>query len=141
MNLLAGSHQMICSSLLVVRHYPVLHLQQALILSSALGVIVSVSKANCLASTLSSVLHRACMRWKALWDIAIAKVDVDPATQPGFAKYAIELWWFALMIIRVARSGDRTSDYMSGMPVDSLTMVNKFLYQYRGLDNLIEESS
>lgn len=136
MNLFAGSHQMICSSLLVVWHYPVLQFQQALILSLALGLIVSVTKANCLASTLSNVLHRACSRWKVLWDIAVAKVEADPATQPGFAKYAIELWWFALIIIRVTRSGDRTSDYMSGMAVDSLTMVNKFLYQYRGLENL-----
>ena len=98
---------------------------------------MSVTKANCLASTLSSVLQRACSRWKALWDIAVGKVEADPATQPGFAKYAIELWWFALIIIRVARSGDRTSDYMRGMAVDSLTMVNKFLYQYRGLENSV----
>ncbi|KAH6974769.1 hypothetical protein EDB80DRAFT_830585, partial [Ilyonectria destructans] len=32
------------------------------------GLIVSVAKANCLTSTLSNALHRACRRWKALWD-------------------------------------------------------------------------
>lgn len=115
---------------------PVLQLEPILILFLALGLIVSVAKANCLTPTFSNALHRACARWKALWDIAVAKVE-DPATQPGFAKYAIELWWFALIIIRVARSGDRTSDYMSGMAVDSLTIVNKFLSQYSGLGNLI----
>ncbi|KAH6974781.1 hypothetical protein EDB80DRAFT_830640, partial [Ilyonectria destructans] len=107
------------------------------IVISALGLIVSVAKANCLTSTLSGTLHRACRRWKALWDIAVAKAEADPATQSGFAKYAIEFWWFVLIVIRVARSGDRTSDYMSGTAVDSLEMANEFLYQYRGLENLI----
>lgn len=71
-----------------------------------------------------------------IWDIAVVKVEADPATRPGFAKYAIELWWLVLIVIRVARSEDRKSDYMSGMAVDSLAMVNKFLYQYGSLENL-----
>ncbi|KAH7142679.1 hypothetical protein B0J13DRAFT_445200, partial [Dactylonectria estremocensis] len=107
------------------------------IIISALGLIVAVAKANCLTSTLSNTLHRACRRWKALWDIAVANIEADSAVQPGFSKYAIEFWWFVLIVIRVARSGDRTSDYMSGVAVDSLAMTNKFLYQYRGLENLI----
>ncbi|KAJ5543848.1 hypothetical protein N7513_003429 [Penicillium frequentans] len=52
------------------------------------GLIVSVAKANCLTPAFSNALHRACARWKALWDIAVAKVE-DPATQPGFAKIMV----------------------------------------------------
>lgn len=52
------------------------------------------------------------------------------ALHPGFSKHTIEMWHCIQMIIKVAGSGDQTTDYIRGVPADSTAMFNEFLVKY-----------
>ncbi|KAI5463568.1 hypothetical protein BGZ63DRAFT_195533 [Mariannaea sp. PMI_226] len=95
----------------------------------AIGLMIVVSRTNCLFPTSSRTLILACMRWKSLWD-AVTKRDGKPP-QHGFIKHAMEMWAFSLVVINVQRSGETSSDYMTNIALDSFESVNEFMNRYK----------
>ncbi|KAI2632551.1 hypothetical protein GGS26DRAFT_582239 [Hypomontagnella submonticulosa] len=105
-----------------------------LIMLSALGTTLAVLRGNCLFPTASQALLRACMRWRELWDKVTAENCERSAQGTGYAKHALEMWWFSMAVIKAEQAGDATSRYLNDFALDSFAAVNEFLDQYKGVD-------
>jgi hypothetical protein len=89
-----------------------------------------VSRTSLVLPSTQQILERATKRWKELWQTMNSK---NEGGRPlvGFAKYALELWWLAQKILKIAQSSNVQSPYMTSTLTDSLQELHEFIREHQ----------
>jgi hypothetical protein len=72
-------------------------------------------------------LRRSLSRWKNLWDVKASVLSNQARNNLGFAQYALEFWWMAMLLLEAEVT--RSASIVAGLPVGKRAEDTSQMYE------------